>query len=284
MDGSDLTRRRLLAGAAVAGAGTVTYAVDNPIHRSTSVSTAERTPDRPIDPGYSWAARFDRRPAPDAKLAQLVGVRYAGVDEDDDAHVFSVVAVAAGRRTGLLGGGPLLSEHRLGIRGVGDSTTVAADEGTAESLTAGVVLPPGELTGRTGLSRDELDDPAVVVDRVGRDGAFGTEPELASVRALLDGTDVGEATGSDHLTLGGILYGLGSATTDPAVPTPEFQGRGERYRVPLDGVFAHAVHYRGLSVHPGDEGVALKAASAVPRPSLLGAPTFRDELVVSVPP
>lgn len=270
------TRRRVLATAATAGAGAVAYGTDNPLHRSSVAGeTTRRADGAPAEDAFWFAEHAPE--VPDADVTQLLGARYLG--STDGAERFDVLSVAVGRQSSLLRRGPLVGHHRLGLRGVDDTATQGADKGGTDALAGGVVEPPAAVTEATGLDRQALDDPDALADRVGPTSPLGSTSDLATARRLLDRYD---RAADDRLSLAGVLYALGRRT-HPKTATPEFEGRGETYRWPLDGVVAHAARYRPLYVHPGDDGLDAKFAAAVPRPSLLGSPVFENALRVSLP-
>ena len=284
-DDEQVTRRRLLAGGAavtVGGFGAFAYGTDNPVHRSSMTETETRTADTQPDVGTVWTASHSPD-VPEADVEQLLAVRHAGVDDSGEEVDFDVVAVAVGRRSTLFGDGGLLGTHRLGVRGVGDSGTLGVDSGDGRMLASGVVRPPEAVAEATGLDRSALDDPDAVRERVVPDDRFEAGRDLNTVRPLLERFGTAGVGISDRVTLAGVVDAIVSDATTARPATPEYEGRGETYRWPLDGVVAHAVRYRALGVRPGDGRLGLKVASSAPRPSLLGSPRVEGALTVSFP-
>lgn len=281
MNTDGISRRHLLATGATLGTGTLAYATDNPLHRSDVERVTIRRADGSPDPGTFWYA--EHVPAvPEATLTQLVGVRYRGLARD--GHRFDVLVVAIGRRTSVFGDGPLVTAHSMGVRGRGGSATVGADEGTTDSLDSGVVESPERIASATDLRREDIDDQDVLADHVGDGSPFGDARDLSTVDRLLTRYETGRDDGGhERLTRAGLLYGLVTATTSAAARTPAFEGRGETYRCDTGDVLAHVMRYRALSLSPAEDRVGLKAASVVPRPSLVGTPEFEGGLVVTWP-
>ncbi|MFC3477235.1 hypothetical protein [Halobacterium litoreum] len=285
-DGRDAgpTRRQVLAGGATAtvgGLGALAYGTNNPVHRSSVHETATRDTDAKPTEGDVWTATHSPGVA-DADVEQSLAVRHVGADGGSEEVDFDVLAVAVGRRSTLLGNGGLLGTHRLGVRGVDDTGTRGVDSGEGDMLASGVVRPPEAVAEATGLDPSALDDPAAVRKHVVPDDRFEAGRDLKTARPLLARTDTDTGL-ADRLTLAGVVDALVSDATTARAATPEYEGRGETYRWPLDGVVAHAVRYRALGVRPGDDRLGLKVASSVPRPSLLGSPRFEGALVVSAP-
>lgn len=280
-DDRRLTRRQLLGGGAAVTAGAFAYGTDNPVHRSSVAETAARSADEPPEPGASWTA-VHSPDLPGADVTQLVGVRYIGDDVGSAKEVgVDVLAVAVGRRSTPFGSGGLLDTHRLGVRGTGASGTRGIDSGHGWKLASGPVRPPDSVADATGLDPAALDDPDAVRERVLPDGEPKADRDLALARPLLAAAE--GSPSADRLTLAGVVHAVQTDDTRARKGTRKYEGGGEAYRWPLDGVVAHAVRYRQLYVYVNDGRAGLKVASAVPRPSLLGSPRIEGALSVSFP-
>ena len=292
-----LTRRQVLgiAGAAgISGIGVTGYVTDNPVHRSTVKQFDERRLDSTPDPGTFWYSEYrSGSDLPAANVTHLTGVQYRGRrgarEPPHDDRWFDVFGVVIGRRSTLLGTGPLVGPRFLGVRGVGSSVTTAWDGGDVPYIRGGPLRTAETVADALPLQRTQLDDEGAIQRLVeqrqfpGANEARNRERLRADIQlsgALLDRYD-GEHDG--RLTRAGLLYGLHGTGAGASKGTPKYENRGELYSWRPGTVLAHVVRYRGLWVTPDDGRCRVKIAQGVPRPSLLGQPRIESGLVIDFP-